>query len=80
MTRAEAIKIASGRDLDNPVAHDVVIILERLGLLKLEEPKTATAKAADAINRHIMSSGGKTIDSASLCLVLNASGVRVIDK
>ncbi len=81
MTREEANNIASAGNKGDFVAHDIVTVLERLGLLKLDQPKTATDKALDAINRHIMSSGGKTFrDGAELFAAMNAVGVRIVDQ
>jgi hypothetical protein len=53
MTRDEAVKIASKGDPDNPTlnfhAEGFVSLLEKLGVLKLDEPKSADNRIAQAV-------------------------------
>ena len=84
MTRAEAIEIAQGQHtLD--YATNLVDTLKGLGLLKLEEPKTATDKATEVINMMIRAYGGTSgypilVSSKTICAHMDTAGIRIVDK
>jgi hypothetical protein len=79
MTREEAldkIQDASNR-LYGPALLDSLIAI---GVLKFDQPKTATDRALAALNRQNVAGGGGVLSSKTLCEIMDSAGCRIVDK
>ena len=76
MTRDQAIGAVNVIQEDPDGFIDSLVVL---GILKLEQPKTATDRALDILNRHLTTSG-RTLTSHTLCDLMNLANVRIVDK
>ena len=81
MTRDQAIEIYCEIYKDSSMtAAKAIDVMVALGILKLDEPKTATDRALEVINRNIIANGGRTFDSAGLCEIMKIADCRIVDK
>lgn len=62
-----------------PSPHGLVVALSRLGIIKLDQPKTATDRALASINAFVGISNGFK-NGAELISCLDRAGVRIVEK
>jgi len=83
MTKEEAVRKAQDAwSSANRASIAIVEVLEALGVIEFDEPKTATERALKAINdmrTHDMGRGAP-IASQTFLEMMDAAGVRIVDK
>ena len=86
MTREDAVAIARKHAAQNAKdgfflsAGGLIHALEELGVLKFEQPKTATDRALAALNRQNVAGGGGVLSSKTLCEIMDSADCRIVDK
>ena len=82
MTRDEAIKIAEKVWFEpfpsQNVPTSLISVLEALGMLKLDEPKSLDARINYAINYEMCSN--KTVQAREIKAALDRAGLKIVDK